>query len=231
MSDEHVWEHKRISVWRGAGTCLCVGCIICDNCKYLDVKLCIFIIWRPTYIWINIAQVRRDFTCHNKLMRSDTNGKNWLTVIGNVGHNSTLACAEMILALFKATGSHAWLPHWFQTRRRRTARVYQPIILSKIAIDTENVATSVLRSDDVLRGMAWNMLWQLLLQWNTCGSQCQGQNNSKTSLSLEISGVMKWIGHYSFYVSAQKLRPCALLYSPKIEMSNIKKHTHTHTKT
>lgn len=95
MSDEHVWEHKRISVWRGAGTCLCVGCIICDNCKYLDVKLCIFIIWRPTYIWINIAQLRRDFTCHNKLMHSDTNGKNWLTVIGNVGHNSTLACAEM----------------------------------------------------------------------------------------------------------------------------------------
>lgn len=146
MSDEHVWEHKCISVWRGAGTCLCVGCIICDNCKYLDVKLCIFIIWRPTYIWINIAQLHRDFTCHNKLMRSDTNGKNWLTVIGNVGHNSTLACAEMILALFKATGSHAWLPHWFQTRRRRTARVYQPIILSKIAIDTKNVATSVLMS-------------------------------------------------------------------------------------
>lgn len=214
MSDEHVWEHKRISVWRGAGTCLCVGCIICDNCKYLDVKLCIFIIWRPTYIWINIAQLRRDFTCHNKLMHSDTNGKNWLTVIGNVGHNSTLACAEMQSCLTPTLVS--------------TARVYQPIILSKIAIDTENVATSVLRSDDVLRGMAWNMLWQLLLQWNTCGSQCQGQNNSKTSLSLEISGVMKWIRHYSFYVSAQKLRPCAWLYSPKIEMSNIKKHTHTH---
>lgn len=131
MSDEHVWENKCISVWRGAGMCLCVGCIIWDNCKYLDVKLCIFIIWQPTYICINIVQLYHNLTCHNKLMRSDTTGKNWFTVIGNVGHNSTLACAEMILALFKATSSYAWPPHWFQAQRRRTARVYQPIILSK----------------------------------------------------------------------------------------------------